>query len=163
VNETQVTLVGNIGGGDPELRFTPSGVAVAKFRMACTPRKRGEGEKWVDGESSWFSVTVWRQQAENVVESLRNGDRVIVQGNLQVRPYEDKEGVKRLSVEVDATSIGVELTFARAMPVKVAKSGGNGESSSGGDDGWGGASKTRPAQQQAQPKQQTAASDDPWA
>lgn len=152
MNETQVTLVGNIGGGGPELRFLPSGVAVAKFRMACTPRKR-EGDSWKDGEPSWFNVTLWRQQAENAAESLSNGDRVIVQGNLTVRNYETADGKKGTSVDVDATSIGVELTFAQAKPQKVAKSGSNGTARQGGDDAWGGAqpAAARPAQAAADP------------
>lgn len=152
MNDTQVTLVGNIGGGAPELRYLPSGVAVAKFRMACTPRKRGEGDKWVDGEPSWYNVTLWRKQAENAAESLSNGDRVIVQGNLTVRQYETEKG-KGTSVDVDATSIGVELTFATAKPVKAPSNGSGGRPTSA-DDGWGNAqpaSQARPAQAASSP------------
>lgn len=152
MNETQVTLVGNIGGGDPELRLTPSGVSVAKFRMAATPRKR-EGDKWVDGEPSWFSVTVWRQQAENVVNSLKNGMRVIVQGNLTIRNYETPDGKKGTSADVDATSIGVELTFATAVVTKAVKSGGSNGGQQRSDDAWGGAqpAQARPAQSETPP------------
>src|SRR5688572_3950909 len=103
-NETTVTLIGNIGGGDPELRFLPNGTAVCKFRMAVTPRKFKDNQ-WEDGEPSWFQVTAWRNLGENVAESLRNGARVIVHGNLTVRQYE-VEGVKRTSTEVDALEVG---------------------------------------------------------
>jgi single-strand DNA-binding protein len=151
---TQVTLNGNIGGGDPELRFLPSGVAVAKFRMACTPQKYNKDTgKWEDLEPSWYAVTVWRNQAENVAESLRNGDRVIVLGNLSVRVYEDKEGNKRTSTEVDAQAVGADLTFATAKVIKAAKSGGGTSRAASGGDGWGDAkpAQARPAQAAANP------------
>lgn len=156
MNETQVTLVGNIGGGDPELRFLPSGVAVAKFRMACTPQKLNrDTSKWEDQEASWYNVTLWRKQAENGAETLRNGTRVIVQGNLTVRQYEDKDGNKRTSIDVDATSIGLELTFVTATVAKNPKSGGgNGNRQQSGGDGWGDAkpaAQGRPAQSAANP------------
>lgn len=155
-NDIQVTLVGNIGGGDPELRFLPSGVAVAKFRMACTPQKLNkESGKWEDGEASWYNVTLWRKQAENAAETLRNGMRVIVQGNQTVRQYEDKDGNKRISVDIDATAIGPDLTFATAVVTKVAKSGGNGAARA--DSGWGDA---QPAQ--ARPAQTAQNPADPW-
>ncbi len=149
MNETLVTLVGNIGGGDPELRFLGNGTAVCKFRMAVTPRKFKDG-KWEDQEPSWFQVTAWRSLGENVAESLRNGDRVIVQGNLQVRQYEDREGVKRTSTEVEALSVGADLTFATAKPVKAARSGGNGGGQRSGD-GWGDAQPAQQRQQAAAP------------
>lgn len=124
VNEIQVTLVGNIGGGDPELRLTPSGVPVCKFRMACTPRTFDKGSsEWKDGEPSWYQITAWRALGENAAETLKNGMRVIVQGNLSVRGYE-KDGEKRTSTEVDATAIGPELAFSTAKVTKVSRSGG---------------------------------------
>jgi single-strand DNA-binding protein len=153
-NETQVTLVGNIGGGDPELRFLPSGVAVCKFRMACTPRRSQDG-KWVDGEPSWFQVTAWRGLGENVAESLRNGDRVVVHGNLTVRQYEDKDGNKRTSTEVDAVEIGAAMTFATVAVTKVKRTGG-GDTGGGrstatrADDPWAGTEANAPAGQSAQ-------------
>lgn len=156
VNETMVTLVGNVADA-PELRYLPNGTAVAKLRVACTPRKRGEDGKFSDGESSWYTVTAWRSQAENAAESIGKGDRVIVYGALSVRQYE-VEGQKRTSTEVDAHAIGVELTFATAKPVKAAKSGGNGGSRSGGDGGWGDA---QPAQQ-ARPAQSATPPSDGW-
>lgn len=156
MNETQVTLVGNIGGGDPELRFTPSGVAVCKFRMACTPRTFDKtSQQWKDGEASWYQVTVWRELGEHVAETLRNGMGVIVHGNLSVRQYEDKEGNKRQSIEVDAQAIGPELRWATAVVTKVTSSGGNGGGGQqrAADDGWGGAqpATARPAQSATPP------------
>lgn len=151
MNETQVTLVGNIGGGDPELRFLPSGVAVCKFRMACTPRKFKDN-KWEDGEASWYQVTVWRELAEHVAETLRNGMGVIVLGNLSVRQYE-VEGVKRSSIEVDATAIGPELRWATAVVTKATSSGSGGGQQRAADNGWGDAqpATARPAQSATPP------------
>lgn len=162
MNEIQVTLVGNIGGGDPELRFTPSGVAVCKFRMAQTPRKMKDG-KWEDGEPTWVSVTVWRDLGEHVAETLRNGMRVIVLGNLSVRSYEDKDGNKRTSTEVDVIAIGPELTFATARVDKAAKSGGTGggqQRATAADDPWAGATPAPAASRNAQGQPQAAAA--PW-
>jgi single-strand DNA-binding protein len=145
MNEIQVTLVGNIGGGDPELRFTTSGIPVAKFRMACTPRVK-DGTEWKDGEPSWYQITAWRALGENVAETLKNGQRVIVQGNLSVRSYEDKDGVKRTSTEVDATAVGPDLAFATAVVTKVKRT----ESASGGRSTAAPAT-ARPAQSETPP------------
>jgi single-strand DNA-binding protein len=116
--ETPITVIGNLVD-DPELRFTPSGAAVANFRVASTPRKynRDTGE-WEDGEALFLSCSVWRQAAENVAESLQRGARVIVQGRLKSRSYEDREGNKRTVFEIDVDEVGPSL---RNATVKVSK------------------------------------------
>jgi single-strand DNA-binding protein len=124
--ETQITLVGNLVD-DPELRFTPSGAAVANFRVASTPRTfdRASGE-WKDGESMFLTCTVWRQYAENVAESLQRGMRVIVQGRLKQRSYETREGEKRTVFEVDVDEVGPALRSATAKVTKAQRQGGGG-------------------------------------
>ena len=128
-NDNQVMLVGNLTD-DPELRFTPNGAAVANFRLAVTPRVR-EGDSWKDGETSFFRINVWRQQAENVAETLQKGTRCIVVGRLRTRSWETPEGEKRSVTEVEADEIGPSLKFATA---KVERSS---RGSSGGGD-WAG-------------------------
>jgi single-strand DNA-binding protein len=142
--ETVITLVGNLVD-DPELRFTPSGAAVANFRVASTPRTydRQTGE-WKDGESLFISCSVWRQAAENVAESLQRGTRVIVQGRLKQRSYETREGEKRTVYEVEVDEVGPSLRSATAKVNKTARTGGG----SGG--GFGSSGGSAPA-------------DDPWA
>jgi single-strand DNA-binding protein len=127
--DNQVMLVGNLTD-DPELRFTPNGAAVANFRLAVTPRVR-EGDSWKDGETSFFRVNVWRQQAENVAETLQKGARCIVVGRLRTRSWETPEGEKRSVTEVEADEIGPSLKFATAKVERASRSG-----SSGGD--WAG-------------------------
>ncbi|WP_017588042.1 single-stranded DNA-binding protein [Nocardiopsis ganjiahuensis] len=124
--ETQITLVGNLVD-DPELRFTPSGAAVANFRVASTPRTfdRASGE-WKDGESMFLSCTVWRQYAENVAESLQRGMRVIVQGRLKQRSFETREGEKRTVYEIDVEEVGPALRSATAKVTKTQRQGGGG-------------------------------------
>src|SRR5687768_18413557 len=100
-------LVGNLTD-DPELRFTPNGAAVANFRLAVTPRVR-EGDAWKDGETSFFRVNVWRQQAENLAESVGKGARVVVVGRLRTRSWETPEGDKRSVVEVEADEVAASL------------------------------------------------------
>jgi single-strand DNA-binding protein len=136
--ETVVTLVGNLVD-DPELRFTPSGAAVANFRIASTPRTydRQSGE-WKDGESLFLSCSVWRQAAENVAESLQRGMRVIVQGRLKSRSYDDREGNKRTVFEIDVDEVGPSLRSATAKVTKAMRSGPGG----GGDFGGGGGGNT---------------------
>jgi single-strand DNA-binding protein len=133
--ETVVTLVGNLVD-DPELRFTPSGAAVANFRVASTPRTydRQSGE-WKDGESLFLSCSVWRQAAENVAESLQRGMRVIVQGRLKSRTYDDREGQKRTVFEIDVDEVGPSLRSATAKVTRASRSGGEG---GGGNFGGGG-------------------------
>jgi single-strand DNA-binding protein len=136
--ETVVTLVGNLVD-DPELRFTPSGAAVANFRVASTPRTydRQSGE-WKDGESLFLSCSVWRQAAENVAESLQRGMRVIVQGRLKSRSYDDREGNKRTVFEIDVDEVGPSLRSATAKVTKAMRSGPGGEGGGGGFGGGGG-------------------------
>jgi single-strand DNA-binding protein len=124
--DTVITLVGNLVD-DPELRFTPSGAAVAKFRIASTPRFLDkQTNEWKDGESLFLSCNVWRQAAENVAESLQRGMRVIVQGRLKQREWETKEGEKRTSYEIDVDEVGPSLKFATAKVVKTQRGGGGG-------------------------------------
>ncbi|GHC73716.1 single-stranded DNA-binding protein 2 [Nocardiopsis terrae] len=122
--ETQITLVGNLVD-DPELRFTPSGAAVANFRVASTPRTfdKQAGE-WKDGESMFLTCTVWRQYAENVAESLQRGMRVIVQGRLKQRSFETREGEKRTVFEIDVDEVGPALRSATAKVTKTQRQGG---------------------------------------
>jgi len=136
--ETVVTLVGNLVD-DPELRFTPSGAAVANFRIASTPRTydRQTGE-WKDGESLFLSCSVWRQAAENVAESLQRGMRVIVQGRLKSRSYDDREGNKRTVFEIDVDEVGPSLRSATAKVSRAMRSGPGGEGGGGGFGGGGG-------------------------
>lgn len=149
--ETVITLVGNLVD-DPELRFTPSGAAVAKFRLASTPRTydRQTGD-WKDGESLFLTCNVWRQAAENVAESLQRGMRVIVQGRLRQRSYETREGEKRTVFEVEVDEVGPSLRSATARVNKTTRGGGGsgggyGSSGGGASNSGGGAS-----------------ADDPWA
>jgi single-strand DNA-binding protein len=117
--ETVITVVGNLVD-DPELRFTPSGAAVAKFRVASTPRTFDrQTNEWKDGESLFLTCSVWRQAAENVAESLGRGMRVIVQGRLKQRSYEDRENVKRTVYELDVEEVGASLRNAKAEVTKT--------------------------------------------
>jgi single-strand DNA-binding protein len=130
--DTVITLVGNLVD-DPELRFTPSGAAVAKFRIASTPRFMDrQTNEWKDGESLFLTVNVWRQAAENVAESLQRGMRVIVQGRLKQRSYETKEGEKRTVYEVEADEVGPSLRNASAKVTKTQRGGGGGGFGAGG-------------------------------
>jgi single-strand DNA-binding protein len=136
--ETVITVVGNLVE-DPELRFTPSGAAVAAFRIASTPsRFNKDTSKWEDGDSLFLRCSVWRQAAENVAESLQRGMRVIVQGRLKQREWETKEGEKRTSYEIDVDEVGPSLRFATAKVVKTQRGGGGGGFGGGqpADDPW---------------------------
>ncbi|MGW5651749.1 single-stranded DNA-binding protein [Streptomyces humi] len=160
--ETVITVVGNLVD-DPELRFTPSGAAVAKFRVASTPRTFDrQTNEWKDGESLFLTCSVWRQAAENVAESLQRGMRVIVQGRLKQRSYEDREGVKRTVYELDVEEVGASLRNATAKVTKTAAGGGGRGGQGGygggggqGGGGWGGGSGGG--------QQGGAPNDDPWA
>ena len=123
MNETTLTITGNLVE-DPELRFTPAGQPVAKFRVASTPRylDKASGE-WKDGDGLFLTCNVWRQMAENVAESLQRGMRVIVQGRLRQRSYETKEGEKRTVYEVEVDEVGPSLRNASAKVNKVTRSG----------------------------------------
>jgi single-strand DNA-binding protein len=157
--ETVITVVGNLVD-DPELRFTPSGAAVAKFRVASTPRTFDrQTNEWKDGESLFLTCSVWRQAAENVAESLQRGMRVIVQGRLKQRSYEDREGVKRTVYELDVDEVGASLRNATAKVTKTTGRGGQGGYSGGGGQGGGGWGGAPGGGQQGG----GAPADDPWA
>ena len=153
--DTVITVVGNLTA-DPELRFTPSGAAVANFTVASTPRTFDKNSnEWKDGEALFLRCSVWRQAAENVAESLHRGTAVIVQGRLKQRSYETKEGEKRTVYELDVEEVGPSLKWATAKVTKASRGGGGGGGgqsygggqSSGGGGGGGAAS----------------GGDDPWA
>jgi single-strand DNA-binding protein len=145
--DTNITLVGNLTD-DPELRFTPSGAAVANFTVASTPRFLDkQTNEWKDGDALFMRCNIWRQAAENVAESLQRGMRVIVTGRLRQRSYETKEGEKRTVYEVEVDEVGPSMRYATAKVNKVQRSGGSGgfSGSPGGSAGGG------------------APADDPWA
>ena len=119
MSDNQVTLTGNLTD-DPELRFTPNGVAVANFRLAVDQRV-WDADGWKDGESSYFRVSVWRDQAEYVSRSLHKGTRCVVVGRLKSRSWETPEGQRRSAVEVDAEEVGMSLRFAPAGPPAAAR------------------------------------------
>jgi single-strand DNA-binding protein len=158
--ETTITVVGNLTS-DPELRFTPSGSAVANFTIASTPRTFDrQSNEWKDGETLFLRASVWREAAENVAETLTKGTRVVAQGRLKSRSYETKEGEKRTVMELEVDEIGPSLRYASAKVSRTQRSGGGSGGFGGGDgggfgggnsnQGWGGGG------QQSQPSQ------DPW-
>ncbi|WP_432565142.1 single-stranded DNA-binding protein [Kineococcus sp. SYSU DK003] len=158
--ETVITLIGNLTN-DPELRFTPSGAAVANFTVASTPRTFDrQSNEWKDGETLFMRCAIWREAAENVAESLTRGTRVVVTGRLQSRTFDTKEGEKRTVIEMQVDEVGPSLRYATAKVNKTSRGGGggggggfSGGGSGGGGGGWGGGSGgSAPAQQ-----------DDPWA
>ncbi|MDP9100582.1 MAG: single-stranded DNA-binding protein [Actinomycetota bacterium] len=151
--ETVITVVGNITS-DPELRFTPSGAAVASFTVASTPRTLDKAtNEWKDGEALFLRCSIWRQAAENVAESLTRGARVIVQGRLQQRSFETKEGEKRTVIELQVDEIGPSLKYATAKVNKTTRGSGTGGGYGGGQGGSGGGQSGAGA----------GAGDDPWA
>jgi single-strand DNA-binding protein len=165
--ETTITLVGNLTA-DPELRFTPSGAAVANFTVASTPRTFDrQTNEWRDGDAMFLNCAVWRQAAENVAESLQKGMRVIVQGRLRSRSYETREGERRTVFEIDVDEIGPALKYATAKVSRnTAGSGGGSRPSSGGGGGFGedpwatsGARQSGGAAQGGSPQQGA----DPWS
>ena len=161
--ETVITVIGNLTG-DPEMRATPSGSMVANFTIASTPRTFDrQTNEWKDGEAMFLRCSLWREQAENAVESLTKGMRVIAQGNLKMRSYDDKEGNRRTVTELEVDEIGPSLRFASAKVTRTNRSGG------------GNGGQNRPAPQQSAPQQtqgnwgqpqgapqQSAPSNDPW-
>ncbi|WP_129338416.1 single-stranded DNA-binding protein [Cellulomonas endophytica] len=173
--ETLITVVGNLTG-DPELRFTPSGAAVANFTIASTPRTFDrQANEWKDGETLFMRCSIWREAAEQVAESLTKGTRVIAQGRLVSRTYDTREGEKRTVVELQVDEVGPSLRYASAKVTRTQRSGGGGGGfgggggggfsggggggggfgggqSSGGGGGYGGGQSSGGA-----------ASDDPWA
>jgi single-strand DNA-binding protein len=135
--DTVITVIGNITG-DPELRFTPSGAAVANFTVASTPRQFDrQSNEWKDGETLFMRCSVWRDAAENVAESLQRGTRVIVTGRLKSRSYETKEGEKRTVIEMEVDEVGPSLRYATAKVNKTQRGGGGGGFGGGGQQGGG--------------------------
>ena len=159
--DTAITIAGNLVD-DPELRYTPTGQAVARFRVASTPRFMDrQTNEWKDGESLFLSCNVWRQAAENVAESLQRGMRVIVQGRLKQRSYETKEGEKRTVYEVEVDEVGPSLRNASAKVTKTQRSSGGGGFGGGGAGGAsGGGNQGGYGGQGGGGRQQA---DDPWA
>ncbi|KLU08221.1 MULTISPECIES: single-stranded DNA-binding protein [Kocuria] len=136
--DTVITVIGNLTA-DPELRFTPSGAAVANFTVASTPRTFDrQSNEWKDGETLFLRCSVWREAAENVAESLQKGMRVIVQGRLKSRSYETKEGERRTVTELDVDEVGPSLRYASAKVNRNARSGGQGGGFGGGGGQQGG-------------------------
>ena len=124
--DTPITIIGNVAA-DPELRFTPSGAAVANFRVASTPRRfKSQTNQWEDGEALFLTCNVWRQAAENVAETLTKGMRVIVNGLLRQRSYQNKQGENRTVFEVEVDEVGPSLRYATAQVVRKSAIGGNG-------------------------------------
>lgn len=165
--ETVITVIGNLTN-DPELRFTPSGSAVANFTIASTPRTFDrQTNDWKDGETLFLRASVWREAAENVAETLTKGTRVVAQGRLKSRSYDTKEGEKRTVMELEVDEIGPSLRYASAKVTRTQRSGGGNSNAGGGfggnagggnsggsnsGSGWGGGG----GQQAQQP------ADDPW-
>jgi single-strand DNA-binding protein len=174
--EPPITLIGNLTG-DPELRFTPSGAAVANFTIACTPRTLDrQTNEWKDGETLFISCAVWRQVAENVAESLQRGARVVVHGRLKARSYDDRDGNKRTVFECDVEEIGASMRYATLKISKTSRSdggfggggnqgGGNqgGGNQGGGYGGQGGAPQNDPWATPQGGGGQSAPQNDPWA
>ena len=147
--DTIITVVGNLTA-DPELRFTPSGAAVANFTVASTPRTFDRNaNEWKDGEAMFLNCAVWRQAAENVAESLTKGMRVIVVGRLRSRSYETREGERRTVFEIEVDEIGPALRYATAKVTRTQPQGGGNAPRGGQSSGWGAGGGT--------------ASADPWA
>ena len=122
-SDNQIIITGNLTD-DPELRYTPNGAAVVKFRVAVNRRYKDEAGNWKDGETSYFTVNAWRTLAENVAESLTRGTRVVVAGRLQMRSWETQEGDKRTVVEIEADEVGPSLRWATAKVERQGRSGG---------------------------------------
>ncbi|WP_258804050.1 single-stranded DNA-binding protein [Pseudarthrobacter sp. NS4] len=169
--ETTITVIGNLTN-DPELRFTPSGSAVANFTIASTPRTFDrQSNEWKDGETLFLRAAVWREAAENVAESLTKGMRVIVSGRLKSRSYETKEGEKRTVIELEVDEIGPSLRYANAKVNRTQRSGGQGAPGGfGGGNSGGGFGGGAPGGNQGGNSgggwgggNQQAAQDDPWA
>ena len=160
-NDTVITVIGNLTA-DPELRFTQSGIAVASFTVASTPRTFDrQANEWKDGEALFLRCSIWRDAAENVAESLEKGTRVVVQGRLKQRSYTDREGNNRTSIELDVEEIGPSLKYATAKPTKVQRGGGGGFS--GGQGGGYGGNQGGGYGGGPQGGSQSGGDSDPWA
>ncbi len=161
--DTQITVVGNLVD-DPELRFTPAGQPVARFRVASTPRFRDNATgEWKDGDSLFLTCNVWRQAAENVAESLQRGMRVIVSGRLRQRQYETKEGEKRTVYEVEVDDVGPSLRSASAKVNRASRSGSGFGGGQGGGGQGGGSQSGSASSGQGSSGGSRAADSDPWA
>jgi single-strand DNA-binding protein len=156
--DTVITVVGNLTA-DPELRFTPSGAAVANFTVASTPRTFDrQSNEWKDGEALFMRCNIWRDAAENVAESLTKGSRVIVSGRLKQRSYDTREGEKRTVVELEVDEIGPSLRYATAKVNRASRGGGGGGGGGNfGSGGGGGGNRGAAANSGA-----AAQNDDPW-
>jgi single-strand DNA-binding protein len=153
--DTQITVVGNLTG-DPELRFTPSGAAVANFTVASTPRTFDrQSNEWKDGDTLFMRCSIWREAAENVAESLTKGTRVIASGRLVQRSYETREGEKRTVVELQVDEVGPSLRYATAKVTRAQRSGGGGFG--GGGNGFNGGAPSGGASSGG------GQANDPWA
>ncbi len=160
--ETTITLVGNLTS-DPELRFTPSGAAVANFTVASTPRTFDrQTQEWKDGDAMFLNCSVWRQYAENVAESLTKGMRVIVSGRLKSRKYEDQQGQTRTVFEVDVDEVGPALRYATAK-VNRTTSGGGGGGDRGGYSAQGNNNQADSWSSNQQGGSNRSQGNDPWA
>ncbi|TDE98765.1 single-stranded DNA-binding protein [Occultella glacieicola] len=136
--DTVITVIGNLTA-DPELRFTPSGAAVANFTIASTPRQFDrQSNEWKDGDTLFMRCSIWREAAENVAESLTKGMRVVAQGRLVQRSYETREGEKRTVVELQVDEVGPSLRYASAKVTRTQRGGGGGGGGYGGNSGGGG-------------------------
>lgn len=178
--ETVITVVGNLTA-DPELRFTPNGAAVANFTVASTPRTFDrQSNEWKDGETLFLRCSIWREAAENVAESLTKGMRVVAQGRLKSRSYQDREGNNRTSWEMDVDEVGPSLKYATAKVTRSQRGGGgggfgSGQQSGGGsfgggqqgggfnDGGFGGGQQSGGWGQPSGGQQQSAPAQDPWS
>jgi single-strand DNA-binding protein len=164
--DTQITIAGNLVD-DPELRYTPTGQAVAKFRVASTPRFRDNASgEWKDGDSLFLTCNVWRQAAENVAESLQRGMRVIVYGRLRQRSYETREGEKRTVYEVEVDDVGPSMRNASAKVTKSNRSSGGfggGSGGSSGSSGSAGGSSGSSGSAGGSSGSSGRAQEDPWA
>lgn len=178
--ETVITVVGNLTA-DPELRFTPNGAAVANFTVASTPRTFDrQSNEWKDGETLFLRCSIWREAAENVAESLTKGMRVVAQGRLKSRSYQDREGNNRTSWEMDVDEVGPSLKYATAKVTRSQRGGGGGgfgggQQSGGGsfgggqqgggfnDGGFGGGQQSGGWGQPSGGQQQSAPAQDPWS
>jgi single-strand DNA-binding protein len=143
MRDNSVTLVGNLVD-DPELRFTPNGVAMAKVRFAVSRRYQDRNNEWQE-ETSFFGGTCWRDMAENVAESLQKGMRIIVVGSLEQRTWENQDGEKRSTIEIRIDDIGPSVRWATASVTRTPRSGGSGDWSGGGSGGSGGGGSVPPA------------------
>jgi single-strand DNA-binding protein len=161
--ETVITVIGNLTG-DPELRFTPSGAAVANFTVASTPRTFDrQSNEWKDGETLFMRCSIWREAAENIAETLTKGTRVIAQGRLVQRSYETREGEKRTVVELQVDEIGPSLRYATAKVTRAQRSGGGGGFGGGGGGFNGGGAQGGGSGGGFSSSGGGQSNDDPWA